>query len=118
MTPEETNRATKAADAVHEHRPVNPDYTRGGRPGGRILLILGGGLLLVIVAFALFWGIGGGFLAKTNANDGGQTVDTAAFQDDRAETPAADAPTTATGQAAPVATGDAPNVNAPTQPLN
>ena len=42
----------RAADAVHEGRPVEAQYVRGGRGGVRILLVLLGGLLLVVIAYA------------------------------------------------------------------
>lgn len=118
MTPEQQDPHTQAADAVHEGQAVDAKYTRGARPGGRILLILGGGLILVVLAFLLIWGPGSAMLSRTNANDGDQAVDSAAFDNDAATAPAADSPTTSTGAAAPVPTGEAPNVNAPTTPSN
>ena len=103
----------RAADAVHEGRPVEAQYVRGGRKGSRILLVLIGGLLLVAVAYALIYAFSAGPLSETNANDGDQKTDAAAFQDRRVEVPAADAPTTATGEPTDPPTGEAPNVNAP-----
>jgi hypothetical protein len=110
----------KAADAVHEGRPVEAQYVRGGRGGKRILLVLVGGLALVALCFALIYAVSAGPLASTNSNDGDQVVDARAFsEDDRATAapaaaPAADAPTTPEGEPTNPPTGDAPNVNAPT----
>ena len=118
MTPEKADPHSEAADAVHELRPVDADLVRGARPGKRILLVLGGGVILVIIGFVAIWGTGGGMLSKTNANNGGQAVDAAAFDGDASIAPRADAPTTATGAAQPVPTGRAANVNAPTVPSN
>ncbi|HEX8469798.1 MAG TPA: hypothetical protein VF633_01685 [Brevundimonas sp.] len=118
MTPEKTDPHSEAADAVHDLRPVDADLVRSARPGKRILLVLGGGLILVVIGFLAIWGPGGGALSRTNANDGDQAVDTAAFQGDALNPPTADAPTTATGAAQPRPTGEAPNVNAPTVPSN
>jgi len=104
-----------SADAVHEGRPVEAQYVRQGRGGKRIMMVLFGGLALVVVAFAVIWLASSGRLAQTNANDGDQPVDAAAFQGEAArEIPAADAPTTATGEPTAPPTGEAPNVNAPT----
>ncbi|HZV84443.1 MAG TPA: hypothetical protein VFF48_05595 [Brevundimonas sp.] len=112
----------KAADAVHEGRPVEAQYVRGGRGGKRIVLVLVGGLTLVALCFALIYAFTAGPLASTNANDGDQVVDAQAFDRDSTSTaPAADAPTTPEGEPTNPPTGDAPNVNAPTvsaQPSN
>ena len=106
----------RAADAVHEGRPVEAQYVRGGRKGTRILLVLIGGLALVAIAYAIIYAFSAGSMDATNANDGGQAEDSAAFQTQRDEVPAADAPTTSTGQPTTPPTGGAPNVNAPTAP--
>lgn len=102
----------RAADAVHEGRPVEAQYVRGGRKGSRILMVLIGGLVLVVIAYGLIYTFSAKPLADTNANNGQQAVDAQAFQRD--EVPAADAPTTATGQPTSPPTGATPNVNAPT----
>ena len=103
----------KAADAVHEGRPVEAQYVRGGRGGVRILTLLVISLAAVAVLLLGMWFVSQGGFAATNANDGGQAVDTAAFQTDPVEIPAADAPTTARGEPTSPPTGEAPNVNAP-----
>lgn len=105
---------SRAADAVHEGRPVEAQYVRAGRGGARILIVLLVAIALVAIAFAVIYLSSANRLADTNANDGDQAVDAAAFQGDFATPPAADAPTTATGEPTNPATGDAPNVNAPT----
>jgi len=115
MTPESPHESPhdKAANAVHEHRPVEAQYVRGGRGGVRILTILVISLAAVAILLLGMWAVSNGGFARTNANDGGQAADTAAFQGDAA-IPAADAPTTSTGEPTAPPTGDAPNVNAPT----
>lgn len=104
----------KAADAVHEGRPVEAQYVRGGRGGLRILTLLLVSLAAVAILLLGMWFVSQGGFAATNANDGGQAVDSAAFQTGPVETPTADAPTTATGEPTSPPTGEAPNVNAPT----
>jgi hypothetical protein len=106
----------KAADAVHEGRPVEAQYVRGGRGGVRILTLLLVSLAAVAILLLGMWFVSQGGFANTNANDGDQAVDAAAFQTDPVAVPAADAPTTATGQPTSPPTGEAPNVNAPTEP--
>lgn len=107
---------SRAADAVHDGRPVEAQYVRGGRKGNRILILLVVSVFLAALALLGFWALAQGGLADTNPDTGGQAVDAAAFQGDSAAAPAADAPTTATGQPTRPATGEAPNVNAPNTP--
>jgi hypothetical protein len=104
---------SESADAVHEGRPVDAQYVRGARPGRRILwlLILSGGAAAILLLG--MWFLSNGGFAAQNANDGDQAVDAAAFSV-RDEIPAADAPTTSTGEPTSPPTGQAPNVNAPT----
>ena len=104
----------KAADAVHEGRPVEAQYVRGGRGGSRILVLLLVSLAAVAILLLGMWFVSQGGFAQTNANDGDQAVDAAAFQTDPVEVPTADAPTTATGEPTSPPTGETPNVNAPT----
>ena len=118
MTPEETNGATKVADAVHEHRPVSSELVRGARPGSRILLLLIVSAGAAAVLLLGMWFLSNGGFAGQNPNAGGQAVDAQAFNGDASTPATADAPTTSTGQAVPVPTGEAPNVNAPTAPSN
>jgi hypothetical protein len=99
-------------------RSIDAKSSRQGRPGTRILWLLiisGGAATLLLLGIWLF---SQGGLSNTNANDGGQTVDSQAFQGDAATPPAADAPTGPTGEAMPAPTGETPNVNAPTTPSN
>ena len=108
----------RAADAVLEGRPVEAQYARQGRSGVRILLLLVVSAAAAALLLLGMWFVSQGGFSNTNANDGDQLVDARAFDDDGLTPPAADAPTTSTGQAAPVPTGQAPNVNAPTTPSN
>ena len=89
----------KAADAVHEGRPVEAKYVRGGGPGRRILTILVISVAAVSILLLGMWLVSQGGFARTNANVGNQAVDAEAFQGD-AVTPPADAP------AAPAMTND------------
>jgi hypothetical protein len=105
----------KVADAVHEGRPVEAQYVRAGRGGVRILtlLIVSAGAAAILLLG--MWFVSQGGFARTNANNGDQAVDAQAFdQTGVAPPPAADAPTTATGEPTSPPTGEAPNVNAPT----
>ncbi|RZJ84561.1 MAG: hypothetical protein EON88_27155, partial [Brevundimonas sp.] len=91
----------KVADAVHEGRPVEAQYVRQGRPGVRILLLLIVSAVAAAVLLMGMWFVSQGGFSNTNANDGDQAVDSAAFSGDAATAPTADAPTTSAGQAAP-----------------
>lgn len=106
---------SKSADAVHEGRPVEAQYVRQGRGGVRILtlLVLSAGAAAILLLGMWFLSQGG--FARTEANTGGQAVDTRAFNEDAAGPPRADAPTTATATGEPTnpPTGETPNVNAP-----
>ena len=105
---------SRAADALHEGRPVEAQLVKQGRGGRRIVLVLivafvltALGFLIVQLAFAPRFEAG-------DPNAGRQRVDSAAFQDGSSTPPAADAPTTSTGEPTSPPTGEAPNVNAPT----
>jgi len=104
---------SKAADAVHEGRPVDAQYVRGARPGKRILwlLILSGGAAAILLMG--MWVLSNGGFSAQNPNAGQQAVDAAAFSG-TSDIPAADAPTTATGEPTHPLKGEAPNVNVPT----
>lgn len=108
----------KAADAVHEGRPVEAQYVRGGRGGIRILTLLVVSLAAVAILLLGMWFVSQGGFANTNANSGQQAVDAQAFSGDAATPPAADAATAEGGQPTNPPTGDAPNVNAPTVPAS
>lgn len=102
----------KAADAVHEGRPVEAQYVRGGRGGVRILTLLVISLAAVAILLLGMWFVSQGGFANTNANSGQQAVDVQAFQGDAAPSPTA-APTAQGGRPATPPTGDTPNVDAP-----
>ncbi len=69
----------KAADAVHEGRPVEAQYVRGGGKGRRILVILVISLTAVAVLLLGMWALSQGGFADTNPNTGAQPVDVQAF---------------------------------------
>ena len=71
----------KAADAVHDGRPVEAQYVRGGRGGVRILTLLAVSLAAVAVLLLGMWFVSQGGFAGTNANNGEQAVDSQAFSD-------------------------------------
>ena len=71
----------KAADAVHEGRPVDARYVRGGGKGRRILTLLLVSLAAVSVLLLGMWFVSQGGFADTNANTGAQSVDVQAFDD-------------------------------------
>ena len=104
------------ADAVHEGRPVEAQYVRQGRGGVRILTLLVISAAAAAILLLGMWFVSQGGFARTNANIGNQAVDAQAFQTDAGKLPAADAPTTATGEPTNPPTGEVPNVNAPVPP--
>ncbi len=77
----------KAADAVHEGRPVEARYVRGGGKGRRILILLLVSLGAVSVLLLGMWAVSQGGFADTNPNTGAQAVDVEAF-DGTGATPA------------------------------
>lgn len=93
---------------------LSPQPARQGQLGRRITLILGVALILTAIGFAIVWSRYSGPLGAADANMGQQAVDSAAFDDDEGRIPAADAPTTSTGEPMSPPTGEAPNRNAPT----
>lgn len=103
-----------SADAVNEHRPIEAQYVRQGRGGVRILtlLVISAGAAAILLLG--MWLVSQGGFAAQNVNNGDQAVDARAFREPNPVPPAADAPTTATGQPTNPPTGEAPNVNAPT----
>jgi len=84
MIPEETNRASKASDAVNAHRPVGSEYVRGGRPGSRVLMILILSAGAATVLLLGMWFLSNGGFASQNVNNGQQAVDSQAFNSDAA----------------------------------
>lgn len=105
---------SQAADAVHEGRPVEAQYVRQGRPGVRILwlLIISAGAAAVLLIG--MWLVSNNGFQTVNPTAGEEAAQSQAFDGDGQTPPAADAPTTATGQPTNPPTGEAPNVNAPT----
>lgn len=93
--------------------PLKAQSARQGKLGRPIVWVLGIALLLTAIGFVVVWTRYSAPLAATNANDGNQAVDAAAFRDEDA-IPAADAPTDARGNPTSPPTGEAPNRNAPT----
>ncbi len=82
----------KAADAVHEGRPVEAKYVRGGGPGRRILTILVISVAAVSILLLGMWLVSQGGFARTNANVGNQAVDAEAFQGEAVTSAAGDPP--------------------------
>ncbi len=87
---------SEAADAVHEGRPVAAEYVRGARPGKRILVLLIVSAGAAAVLLIGMWFVSNRGFATTNANNGDQAVDSAAFDQSGPPTPAG--PTNSTGQ--------------------
>ncbi|AQR60371.1 hypothetical protein BZG35_00895 [Brevundimonas sp. LM2] len=105
---------SKAADAVHEGRPVEAQYAKGGKGGRRISAGMGIAIVLTAIGFiVVFLMFSGAFNRPGDDDADNQTSQAQAFSDDD-RVPAADAPTTSTGEPTSPPTGEAPNVNAPT----
>ena len=108
-------------DSPHDHsaaapegRPVEAQYVRQGRKGVRIVFVLGAALILVISGFVIVWLSWSRPLAEADQDNRPTRSEAAQFQGEGGQPiPAADAPTTATGQPTAPPTGEAPNVNAP-----
>lgn len=58
----------KSADAVHEGRPVEAQYVRGGRRGSRILVLLLISTAAVAILLLGMWLVSHGGFARTNAD--------------------------------------------------
>lgn len=108
-----TNSNDPRPSGVDEPQIVDAARVKQGRSGRRIVLILVCGLLLTAIGFAFVYMSWNRPFAATDANDGDQAVDAAAFQTGDRRIPQASAPTTSTGEPTHPPTGDAPNVNAP-----
>lgn len=68
--------------AVQHNSPVEAQYVRQGRKGSRIMTVLVGGLVLTAVGFALVWALWSGPFAAAPVDNGAQTEDAAAFQNE------------------------------------
>lgn len=111
MTDQKPRQQHSAEDDI---QVVDVRDARGAAPGRRIvwILVLSAGAAAILLLG--MWALSNGGFAKQNPNAGEQAVDAAAFSNNAGSIPAADAPTTSTGEPTAPATGDAPNVNAPT----
>jgi cytoskeletal protein RodZ len=118
MIPQEPERHDKAADAVHQGRPVDAELVRSGRKGPRILVLLVVSTLAAAVLLLGLWMVSNGGFNAQNPTPSEQATDAQAFTGDSQTPPAADAPTDSTGEPAPIPTRETPNVNAPTVPSN
>lgn len=105
---------SEAADAVHEGRPVEEQYTRQGKGGRRISTEMAIAIGLTLIGFiVVFLFFSGAFNRPGNDDDDNQVAQAQAFNvGDGVAT--ADAPTTSTGEPTSPPTGEVPNVNAPT----
>ena len=111
MTDQDPRNEHSADDDI---QVVNVRDARGAAPGRRIVWILALSAGAAAVLLLGMWALSNGGFAAQNANDGQQAVDAAAFSSTPGAIPAADAPTTSTGEPTAPPTGEAPNVNAPT----
>lgn len=118
MIPQEPHRHDKAADAVHDGRPVDAEYVRSARRGPRILVILLVSTAAAAILLIGMWMVSNNGFNAQNPTPTEKAVDAQAFAGDADTPPASDAPTTATGAPAPVPADQTPNVNAPTTPSN
>ncbi|KPF80500.1 hypothetical protein IP78_07015 [Brevundimonas sp. AAP58] len=96
---------SRAADAVHEGRPVEEQFVKQGRGGRRITLVMAAGIALTLIGFVVLYLVFAPGFSARDANTGQQAVDAAAFQDGTVTPPVADAPTTATGEPTSPPTG-------------
>lgn len=113
MTDEDPH--SQAANAVHEGRPVEAQYTKQGKGGRRISVVLGAAFVLTLVGFLVVYLLFSGAFRSVEPGNGNKPDDVAAFSD-RVDVPSADAPTTSTGDPTNPPTGEAPNINAPVAP--
>ena len=109
MKPQEPARHDKAADAVHEGRPVDAEYVRAGGRNPRILVLLLVSTAAAAVLLLGFWLVSNGVFASQNPTTGEKAAEARTFDGDSRTPPAADAPTDSMGRAQPVPTGEAPN---------
>ena len=84
MTPEEPNPHDKAADAVHEGRPVDAKYVRGGRRNPRILFLLLLSTSAVAVLLLGMWLLSNDGFSAQNPTQGEQAANAQAFSEDGA----------------------------------
>lgn len=69
MKPEEPRRHDRAADAVHEGRPVKAEYVRSGRPGRRVLVILAVSTIAAAAVLLTLWAASSGVFASQDPTD-------------------------------------------------
>lgn len=84
MTPEEPNPHDKAADAVHEGRPVDAKYVRGGRRNPRILFLLLLSTSAVAVLLLGMWLLSNDGFSAQNPTQGEQAANAQTFSEDGA----------------------------------
>ncbi|MGI4817332.1 MAG: hypothetical protein ACRYFE_02330 [Janthinobacterium lividum] len=83
MEPVERDRHHKAADAVHDGRPVDADYVRSGGKGKSVLPILAistAAAAIVLIGLFLLWSVNRG---DVDRNVPEKAADTAEFAGDR-----------------------------------
>lgn len=87
MKPEEPHRHDRAADAVHDGRPVKAEYVRSGRPGRRVLVILAVSTIAVAAVLLSLWAASSGVFASQNPTDAEEAAAQQAFDTDGSYTP-------------------------------
>lgn len=92
MTPVEPDRHDKAADAVHEGRPVEAQYVRGGRRNPRMLVLLLLSTGAVAILLLGMWLVSNGGFSAQNPTVGEQAAQARSFDETDGGTPAAQTP--------------------------
>lgn len=87
MKPEEPRRHDRAADAVHEGRPVKAEYVRSGRPGRRVLVILTVSTITAAVGLLALWAASNGIFASQDPTDAEEAAAQQAFDTDTSYAP-------------------------------
>lgn len=109
MTPLEPNRHDKAADAVHEGRPVEAQYVRGGRRNPRMLVLLLLSTGAVAILLLGMWLLSNSGFKGENQTASEQAAQARTFDDAGSIPSAAEAPARSTDNPSPAPAGQTPN---------